>query len=200
MGVSRGALPSELTRGAALRRELVAVGFLLAALFLTGVLLSKAVAALGAANGGGFGVVGNAIGGPLLTGFGWAGAIFVPIAPAVHSLRLFGRLGRRTDRDWLLFLGGLVLLAPIVAALVLDVGAQPEASAAAGVWGGFVAGSPSAPAAASASSATTSASCSACRRASTARSGLQASVVTVSVLRANSATSHAPTVPKSRVA
>jgi len=139
VGVSRGALPSELTRGAALRRELVAVGFLLAALFLTGVLLSKAVAALGAANGGGFGVVGNAIGGPLLTGFGWAGAIFVPIAPAVHSLRLFGRLGRRTDRDWLLFLGGLVLLAPIVAALVLDVGAQPEASAAAGVWGGFVA-------------------------------------------------------------
>jgi S-DNA-T family DNA segregation ATPase FtsK/SpoIIIE len=139
VGVSRGALPSELTRGAALRRELVAVGFLLAALFLTGVLLSKAVASLGGSSGGGFGVVGNALGGPLLTGFGWAGAVFVPIAPAVHALRLFGWLGRRTDRDWLLFLGGLVLLAPIVAALVLDVGAQPEASAAAGVWGGFVA-------------------------------------------------------------
>ena len=131
----RGTLPPDVTRGTALKRELSAVSLLLGALFLGGVLASRAVASPGAA--GAFGVLGTIIGGPLLAGFGWAGAVFVPLAPAVHALRLFGRLGQRADRDWMLFLGGLVLLAPVVAALALDVG--PRESMAAGLWGAFAA-------------------------------------------------------------
>jgi S-DNA-T family DNA segregation ATPase FtsK/SpoIIIE len=134
----RGSLPPELSRRSAVKRELTAVAFLLAALFLSGVLASRAVAAWARPTNG-FGLVGELLGGPLLTGFGWAGAIFVPLAPAVHALRLFGRLGRRADRDWLLFLGGLVLIVPVVAALLLGVETAPVASPAAGLWGGFVA-------------------------------------------------------------
>jgi S-DNA-T family DNA segregation ATPase FtsK/SpoIIIE len=128
---ARGTLPPELPRRAALKRELTAVALLLAALFLAGVLVTRALSAPGA-----FGVIGEFIGGALLTGFGWAGALFVPIAPAVHALRLFGRLDARSDRDWLLFLGGLALIAPVVAALALHVGR--ERSVASGLWGGLV--------------------------------------------------------------
>ena len=77
------------------------------------------------------------LGRPLVLGFGWAGAVLVPVAPLVHSLRLFGRVGRSADRDWLLFLGGLVLLAPVLAALALGIGR--EESGIAGLWGGLVA-------------------------------------------------------------
>jgi DNA segregation ATPase FtsK/SpoIIIE, S-DNA-T family len=133
----RGTLPPDTTRGTALRRELTAVAFLLAALFLAGVLVSRAFAAPGAAGHGAFGAFGDWIGSPLLAGFGWAGAVFVPIAPAVHALRHFGRLGRSADRNWLLFLGGMVLLAPVAVALALHIGR--EESMAAGVWGAFAA-------------------------------------------------------------
>src|SRR5438067_4776087 len=84
---TRGTLPPELPPHTARKRELTAVFMLLAALFLGGVLASRALAPSGGR--GAFGVVGDAIGWPLLTGFGWAGAVFVPLAPAVHALRLF---------------------------------------------------------------------------------------------------------------
>src|SRR2546430_5912454 len=86
---TRGTLPPELPRGTALKRELTAVALLLAALFLAGVLAARAFAPIGTASA--FGVIGDVVGGPLLAGFGWAGALFVPIAPAVHALRPFGR-------------------------------------------------------------------------------------------------------------
>ncbi|HWE41496.1 MAG TPA: DNA translocase FtsK, partial [Gemmatimonadaceae bacterium] len=69
----------------------------------------------------------------LLTVLGWAGAVWLPFLPAVHALRLFGRLEERTDRSWLVFLAGLALLAPIAAGLALHVGVAE--SRAAGLWG-----------------------------------------------------------------
>ena len=64
---------------------------------------------------------------------GWAGAVWLPLLPAVHALRLFGRMEERTDRSWLVFLAGLALLAPIAAGLALHVGVAE--SRAAGLWG-----------------------------------------------------------------
>ncbi len=133
---ARGTLPSDDTRATALRQELTAVAFLLTALFVGGVLAARAV---GGAGRSAFGIVGDVIAEPLLAGFGWAGALWVPIAPGVHALRHFKRLGKRADRDWLLFLGGLVLLMPVVVALALGIRVQAERSAAAGLWGAFLA-------------------------------------------------------------
>ncbi|AHG91068.1 cell division FtsK/SpoIIIE [Gemmatirosa kalamazoonensis] len=132
---TRGTLPPELPRETALKRELSAVSLLIAACFLAGAVVARLLPPSIAH--GAFGSFGDVVGGPLLAGFGWAGSLFVPIAPAVHALRLFGRLDKRSDRDWLLFLGGMVLLAPIVTALATHVGR--EESLAAGLWGGFVA-------------------------------------------------------------
>ena len=69
----------------------------------------------------------------LLAVLGWAGAVWLPLLPAVHALRLFGRMEERTDRSWLVFLAGLALLAPIAAGLALHVGVAE--SRAAGLWG-----------------------------------------------------------------
>ncbi len=128
---------------AAKRHDVAAVGWLVLALFLGGVLLSAAWNAVGssAENVEGvrapFGVIGTLVATPLQTLLGWTGALFLPFAPFVHALRHFGRLSARDDRNWLLFLGGCALLTPVVVALALDVGT--DSNAAVGVWGGFVA-------------------------------------------------------------
>src|SRR5689334_10930848 len=79
---TRGTLPPELPPRTARRRELTAVFMLLAALFLAGVLISHALAPDGSSA---FGVVGRGIVYVLLSLVGWTGAVFVPIAPAVHA-------------------------------------------------------------------------------------------------------------------
>ena len=133
-------------RRAALRSELAALAWLALAAFLGGVLLtaawSRSSLEAGAAAGdpavrGAFGRVGELVARPLLLLVGWTGALFVPLAPAVHALRRLGRLDAREDRDWLVFLGGCTLLVPVLAALALAVGR--DESAAAGVWGAFAA-------------------------------------------------------------
>jgi S-DNA-T family DNA segregation ATPase FtsK/SpoIIIE len=125
--------------GSHLRRELVGIALTLFAVFLVGALVAHA---FGPADGGGggrgaFGVVGRLLANPLVFLLGWAGTVFVPVVFAVHALRLFGRLDQRTDRSWLVFLGGVALLMPVVAALALDVGR--EQTAATGIWGAFMA-------------------------------------------------------------
>ena len=121
------------------KRELSGVGLLLLALFLGGLLVAHAIGTDGGLLEvrGAFGAIGAAIVSPLVTVLGWSGAVLLPVLPAVHGLRLLGRLNRAEDRSWLWFLSGLCLLVPIGFALGLRVGR--ETSLVAGVWGGLVA-------------------------------------------------------------
>jgi S-DNA-T family DNA segregation ATPase FtsK/SpoIIIE len=120
--------------GRHLKRELAGIALLLFAIFLAGALASQGAAQMaGGSARGSFGAVGDLLGGPLVAALGWAGAVVVPLIPAVHALRLFGRLGHEADRSWLVFLGGVAALAPTVAGLALDVGR--ESNAVSGIWG-----------------------------------------------------------------
>ncbi len=122
-----------------MKRELSGVGLLLLALFLIGLLMTYAIGTDGGLLEvrGAFGAIGAAIVAPLVTILGWSGVVFLPVLPAVHGLRLLGRLNRGEDRSWLWFLSGLLLLVPIGFALGLRVGR--DTSLVAGVWGGMVA-------------------------------------------------------------
>jgi DNA segregation ATPase FtsK/SpoIIIE, S-DNA-T family len=120
------------------KRELSGVGLLLLSLFLIGLLLTYAIGTDGGLLEvrGAFGAIGAAIVSPLVTILGWSGVVFLPVLPAVHGLRLLGRLNRGEDRSWLWFLSGLLLLVPIAFALGLRVGR--DTSLVAGVWGGMI--------------------------------------------------------------
>ncbi|MGH7650988.1 MAG: DNA translocase FtsK 4TM domain-containing protein, partial [Gemmatimonadaceae bacterium] len=131
---------SDRPSGSALAREIRGIVFLLFAIFLGG-----ALAALGYANvvGGGSGVRGNfgwmgaLLAHPIVLFFGWPAAALLPVAPAAHALRLFGRLGERKDRSWMVFLLGMVILLPVVFGLAG--GGTREAGPLAGIWGSFAA-------------------------------------------------------------
>jgi S-DNA-T family DNA segregation ATPase FtsK/SpoIIIE len=66
---------------------------------------------------------------------GWPAAAILPVALAAHALRLFGRLGERKDRSWMVFLLGMVVLLPAIVGLAQ--GGAREASPLAGIWGAF---------------------------------------------------------------
>jgi hypothetical protein len=86
---------------------------------------------------GAFGRVGEHVARPLLLLIGWAGAVFLPFAPAVHALRRLGRLGcARGPR-----LAGVPRRVCRAGARARGarLGVGRAESAAAGVWGGFVA-------------------------------------------------------------
>src|SRR5439155_19630866 len=55
-------------------------------------------------------------------------------------LRLFGRLESDTDRSWMIFFAGMVVLLPIALALALAAPEPGVASLGAGLWGELVAG------------------------------------------------------------
>ncbi len=74
---------------------------------------------------------------PIALFFGWPAAALLPLAPAAHALRLFGRLGERKDRSWMVFLLGMVFLLPII--FGLSQGEVRETTALAGIWGSFAA-------------------------------------------------------------
>ena len=59
------------------------------------------------------GWVGAHLARPLVALLGWPGALLVPLVPAVHALRAFGRLRSDADRSWMIFLAGLVLVVPV---------------------------------------------------------------------------------------
>ncbi|MCC7053557.1 MAG: DNA translocase FtsK [Gemmatimonadaceae bacterium] len=122
-----------------MKREMSGVGLLLLGVFLAGLLMTYAISTDGGLLEvrGAFGAIGAAIVAPLVTILGWSGVVVLPVLPAVHGLRLLGRLDRGEDRSWLWFMGGVLLLAPIGFALGLRVGR--ETSLVAGVWGGMVA-------------------------------------------------------------
>jgi len=127
--------PSE----SALAREIRGIVLLLFGLFLAGALAAEGYTQLHG-NGnvkGNFGWVGALLASPIALFLGWPAAALLPIAPAAHALRLFGRLGERKDRSWMVFLLGMVFLLPVVFGLAQ--GGVREATALAGIWGAFAA-------------------------------------------------------------
>jgi S-DNA-T family DNA segregation ATPase FtsK/SpoIIIE len=119
-----------------LKRELIGSALLLSAVFLAGALLSLALRGVGF--GFDMGPVGRLLSEPLVALLGWPAAALVPAVPAVHALRLFGRLESDTDRSWMIFFAGVVAVLPI--AIGLGVHApHGEYAQSSGLWGGFVA-------------------------------------------------------------
>lgn len=113
--------------------------FLLFAVFLAGALVAQGVRLAGGRGDvrSAFGWVGDLLTLPLTDTLGWPAAAMLPLAPAAHALRLFGRLDQRTDRSWMVFLLGVVLLLPIV--FGLGEGGLREATGLSGLWGSMVA-------------------------------------------------------------
>jgi len=125
--------------GTTLKREITGIALLLLAVFLAGAFVALALAELrtGVSVEANVGPVGQFLSQPLVTFFGWPAAILIPLVPAVHALRLFGRLASSTDRSWMIFFAGLVLLLPVV--LALSIASADPAFASAGIWGEAVA-------------------------------------------------------------
>ena len=119
-----------------LKRELTGIALLLFSVFLGGALASLGLAGVGA--GFDMGWVGRWMAEPLVAFVGWPAAVLVPAVPAVHALRLFGRLESETDRSWMIFFGGVVALLPIAVGLGVHA-PHGEYSPSSGLWGGFVA-------------------------------------------------------------
>src|ERR1700704_2774706 len=124
----------------ALAREIRGIVLLLFAIFLAGALAAEGYATFiggGGAVKGNFGWMGALLAHPIALFFGWPAAALLPLAPAAHALRLFGRLGQRKDRSWMVFLLGMVVLLPVVFGLAQ--GGLRQATALAGIWGSFAA-------------------------------------------------------------
>lgn len=123
-----------------LRREITGIALLLFAIFLAGALavLGLAQVRTGVNIRENVGPVGWYLAYPLVFLVGWPAALMAPLAPAVHALRVFGRLESETDRKWMMFFAGVVVLVPIGVALAMQ--PLPGAhSSAAGLWGSLVA-------------------------------------------------------------
>ena len=124
-----------------LTRELTGIALLLFSVFLGGALVAFGLAELrtGVSVRENVGWLGYWLARPLVALVGWPASVLTPAIPAVHALRMFGRLESETDRSWMIFFAGVVALLPI--AVALAVGAPPagEVSGASGLWGGFVA-------------------------------------------------------------
>jgi DNA segregation ATPase FtsK/SpoIIIE, S-DNA-T family len=124
---------------ASLKREIAGIALLLFALFLAGAFLvppDPAAAYSCTSAHGIFGPVGACLRSWSRGFIGIPAALLVPLIPAVHALRLFGRMESETDRSWLVFLIGVVVLLPIALGLARSV-PPGELDAAAGIWGGF---------------------------------------------------------------
>jgi S-DNA-T family DNA segregation ATPase FtsK/SpoIIIE len=124
-----------------LKREIAGIALLLFALFLAGAVLvppGTAVYESCTAARSVFGPVGACLRAWSRDLIGIPAALLLPLIPAVHALRLFGRMESETDRSWLVFLIGVVVILPIALGLARSVPAG-ELDAAAGLWGGFIA-------------------------------------------------------------
>jgi S-DNA-T family DNA segregation ATPase FtsK/SpoIIIE len=127
--------------GSTLKRELIGIALLLFSVFLAGALVAFAASTL---RGGvdvrhSVGFVGYYLAYPVVAFFGWPAAALVPAVPAVHALRLFGRLESETDRSWMIFLAGVVVLLPVAVGISVSDPRADDVSRLAGIWGGFVA-------------------------------------------------------------
>ncbi|MGI9076397.1 MAG: DNA translocase FtsK [Gemmatimonadaceae bacterium] len=125
------------------RRELTAVALLLLAFFVGASLIagfSGAEAASCSASRGLFGPVGACLRVGLVEAIGWPAALLIPVLSAILAFRMLGSATDESDRLWLVFLGGFVLLLPAGLGLGLGLSAGlPRTHPATGLWGSFVA-------------------------------------------------------------
>lgn len=130
-------------RSAFIKREVAGIALLLGALFLAGALVFGRAPAWNESctiAGGAFGPVGGCIRWSILGLVGALAAIFVPLIPAVHALRLLGRLEESEDQRFLVFTVGLAAIIPVAAGLArLDMLAPGTPDVLAGLWGAFAA-------------------------------------------------------------
>ncbi len=131
-----------LARRIHLRRELGGIALMLGAVFIAGSLLAGGARDGGSCSTAGsiFGPVGSCLRSSILLTLGALSAIIVPFIPAVHALRLLGRIEESEDRRWLFFTVGLAAIIPLAAALAR--GATIDAAQVdpyAGLIGSFVA-------------------------------------------------------------
>ncbi len=124
-----------------LKREILGIALLLFAIFLVGAFATLALADMhaGVSVQANVGAVGDALAHPFVLIFGWPAAVLVPFVPAVHAMRLFGRLESRTDRSWMIFFAGVVFLLPVAVGLTVAPPLDGLPSASAGLWGQFIA-------------------------------------------------------------
>jgi S-DNA-T family DNA segregation ATPase FtsK/SpoIIIE len=124
-----------------LKREIGGIALLLGAVFIAGALLAQpAYTSTSCTDAGSiFGPVGACLRWSVLTLVGALSAVIVPLIPAVHALRLLGRIRESDDRRWLAFTIGLAVVVPVVAALARGQLANAEVDPLAGLWGGFAA-------------------------------------------------------------
>ena len=120
-----------------LKREILGIALLLFSVFLAGafVILGMAAMRSGVSVEASVGVFGKLLAQPLVNAFGWPAAVLIPLVPAIHALRLFGRLESRKDRSWMIFFAGLVVLLPPAIALTVPPAPVGLATGAAGWWG-----------------------------------------------------------------
>lgn len=125
----------------ALKRELGGIALLLFSVFLGGALAAYALAQLrtGVDVRVHMGWLGDWLARPIVALVGWPAAALTPAVPAVHALRLFGRLESDTDRSWMIFFAGVVALLPVAVGLGVSTPGPGELSSAAGLWGAFIA-------------------------------------------------------------
>ena len=124
-----------------LKREILGIALLLFAVFLGGAFAALALAEMKAGVNveASVGLVGKILASPLVTFVGWPSAVLIPLVPGVHALRLFGRLESDTDRSWMIFFAGMVVLLPVALALALPAPLPGLPSTWAGIWGELVA-------------------------------------------------------------
>ncbi len=114
----------QMARRTHLKREIGGIALLLASVFIAGSLLAGGAAAGQSCSdaGGIFGPVGACLRMSVLLSLGALSAVIVPFIPAVHALRLLGRLDESNDKRWLVFTIGLAAIVPVAAALARGAG------------------------------------------------------------------------------
>jgi len=137
-----GELKSQ-ARQSFIKREVSGIALLLGALFIAGALIfgrAPTLAESCSAAGGSFGPVGGCIRWSVLGLVGALAAVIVPLIPAVHGLRLLGRLEESEDQRFLVFTIGLAVIVPIAAGLArMNSVAPGTPDVLSGLWGSFTA-------------------------------------------------------------
>ena len=134
-----GVAPEASAHRAHLRSEITGIVLLVGALFVAGALLfgrSPTSAESCTAAGGAFGPVGGCLRWSILGLVGGIAAVLVPLVPAVHGLRLLGRLQGASRQHLTLLPLGLALIMPVASGLA-RLGALPPGAPdpLAGLWG-----------------------------------------------------------------